>query len=111
MKKKFRVDDWEKSEIDYLKYNAGKYSITFISKKLNRSINAIWQRLKILDLKIKDLIIGHDFIMEKEFAKMTNISITKIKTFRKYKFIKYKKIGKYVGIHYEEIEKLSSFLF
>lgn len=110
MKKKFRVDDWEKSEIAYLKYNAGKYSIEFISNKLNRSVNAIWQRLKVLNLKIKELLIGHDFLTEKDFAKEVNISVTKIKTFRKYKFIRYKKIGKYIGIYYDEIERIKQFL-
>lgn len=108
-KKKYNTGIWTKQEIDYLKYNAGKYPISFIVKKLNRSKGAVWQRLIKLNIKVKDCMIGHDYLTEKEFANELGISVSRVQTLRKNKVIAYKDLGHYIGIQLTELDKMKEF--
>lgn len=108
--KKFNTGIWTKEDINYLRFNVGKYPLTFIAKKLNRTMNAIFQRLVKLNLKVENCMVGHDFLSEKEFAIELGLSRSTVKTLRKNKIIKYKHLGRFIGIPFSELDKMEELL-
>ncbi len=85
-----QVKNWTKEEVEYLLDKWGKMTIANISKKLNRSENAILLKAHKLGLK-NQVIANGTYLRPKDIADILNIEIRNIYYWLEYGYIEYRK--------------------
>lgn len=102
----------------YVKYNTGNYSNQFITKKTGLKMVNLLMLQQRLNVKVTNALIGYDYIMGSQASEHLGLTYTRLLSLLKNGIvynnevikIESKKIGKFLCITLEDLEKIEDFL-